>query len=70
MHVWDENVRLSPSVESSRLIHEQQLRKAWTDDDLQVYTEDNERFEELLDDGGRVDTISGEDRNFSEMMHS
>ena len=57
-----------------RLIHEQRVRKAWTDDDLQVAKEDDERFmerfKELLVDGGRVDTISGDIRNYSETMHS
>ena len=53
-----------------RLIHEQRLRKAWVDDDFAVSTEDDERFEELLDDNGRIDTISGNDRACSEVMVS
>ena len=53
-----------------RLIHEHRLCKAWTDDDFQVSKEDDESFEELLDDEGRVDTASGGNRNYSERMHS
>ena len=41
----------------ARWVHEQRIRKAWADNDFSVSPEDDDKFEDLLDDNGRVDAI-------------
>ena len=51
-----------------RIVHEHRIRKSWADEQFAVDGKEDNEFEDLLDDFGRVDGIFDGKNNWSEVM--
>ena len=51
-----------------RIVHEHRIRKSWADEQFAVDSKEDNKFEDLLDDFGRVDGIFDGKNNWFEVM--
>ena len=51
-----------------RIVHEHRIRKSWADEQFAVDSKEDNEFEDLLDDLGRVDGIFDGKSNWSQVM--
>ena len=52
----------------NRVVHEHRIRKSWTDENFEVNKAEDDEFEDLLDDSGRVDGIFDNKHSWAQVM--